>query len=110
MPTEVVSSRAVKPGPMPIEFTRSPRSLRILSPVADRFSDSLLVSNQGLCDLPGITELDGFPVARGRSAVSFGAAIVERGRAIALRARDLTSEDAEDLLDLTIGRLEGRHD
>jgi hypothetical protein len=104
-------SRAVKAGPMPIELTRSPRSLRFLSPIADRFSDSLLVSNHGLYDLPGIAELDVFPVARGRSAVSFGAATVEGGvSTIALRARDLTREDAEDLLDLTIRRLEGRHD
>lgn len=104
-------SRAVKTGPTPIEFTRSPRSLRLLAPVADRFSDSLLVSNHGLCDLPGIAELDVFPVARGRSAVSFGAAMVVGGRtAITLRARDLTQEDAEELLDRTIARLEGGRD
>jgi hypothetical protein len=60
-------------------------------------------------DLPGITELDDLPVARGRSTVSFGAAIVKSGRATttALRARDLTREDAEDLLDLTIGATGG---
>lgn len=104
-------ARAVKVGPVPSEFTHSPRSLRLLSPIADRFSDSLLVSNHGMYDLPGISELEVFPVARGRSAVSFGAATVEGGAStIALRARDLTRDDTEDLLNLTMRRLEGRHD
>lgn len=104
-------ARAVKVGPVPGEFTRAPRSLRLLSPIADRFSDSLLVSNHGIYDLPGIAELQVFPVARGRSAVSFGAATVKGGAStIALRARDLTRDDTEALLDLTMRRLEGRND
>jgi hypothetical protein len=100
---------AIKAGPMPTEFRRAPRALRLLSPISDRFSDSVLISNHGRYHVPGISQLDIFPVARGRSAVVFGAARVEGGAStLALRARDLTQQDAEELLDRTIERLEGR--
>ena len=103
--------RAIKAGPMPSEFSRSPRSLRFLSPIADRFSDSLLVANHGRYELPGIHELDVFPVARGRSAVAIGAAAIAGGEStIALRARDLSKEDTEQLLEQMIRRLEMRRD
>lgn len=100
---------AIKAGPMPTEFTRAPRALKLLSPIANRFSDSVLISNHGQYRVPGISQLDIFPVARGRSAVVFGAARVEDGAStLSLRARDLTQQDAEELLDRTVERLEGR--
>jgi hypothetical protein len=102
-------STAIKAGPLPRELERAPRSLRLLSPISDRLSDSLLVANHGTYELPGISRLAVFPVARGRSAVVFGSAGVESGDlTLSLRARDLSPEDAEDLLDRTIERMEAR--
>jgi hypothetical protein len=102
-------SNAIKAGPLPRELERAPRSLRLLSPISDRLSDSLLVANHGTYELPGISQLAVFPVARGRSAVVFGSAGVESGDlTLSLRARDLAPEDAVDLLDRTIKRMEAR--
>lgn len=94
-----LATRAVPP-----EQRSAPRALRALAPLSERFSDSLLVSNLGRSELPGVRRLVLFPVARGRSAVAFGASSVARGRAtISLRARDLDQRDAERLLD-DVGR------
>jgi hypothetical protein len=102
-------STAIKAGPLPRELERAPRSLRLLSPISDRLSDSLLVANHGTYELPGISQLAVFPVARGRSAVVFGSAGVKSGElTLSLRARDLMPEDAQDLLDRTIERMEAR--
>ncbi len=102
-------SEAIKSGPMPAELTRAPRLLKLLAPVADRFADSVLISNHGAYELPGVSQLAVFPVARGRSAVVFGAARVLGGEStVTLRARDLTQADAEELLDQTVRRMEGR--
>jgi hypothetical protein len=107
--TRVAINEAIKGGPMPREFARAPRSLRLLSPISDRFSDSLLVANHGTYDLPGLSQLAVFPVARGRSAVVFGSAAVAGGElTLSLRARDLTQPDAEELLDRTIERMEAK--
>jgi hypothetical protein len=58
-----------------------------------------LVSNVGFHDLQGVTRLEFFPVARGRSAVAVGAAGVKSGRAVVtVRARWLSQIDAEGLL------------
>ena len=85
----------------------SPRLARFLEPLAGRFSDSLLVSNLGRLQVPGATRLDFFPVARGRSAVAVGAAGLAGGSStVSLRARDLSSEDAEALLADLVARLE----
>jgi hypothetical protein len=78
----------------------------LLAPVASRFSDSVLVSNVGRHDLPGAARLDFLPVARGRSAVAFGAAGLTGGTAtVTVRARDLGQADAEALLDDVVARL-----
>jgi hypothetical protein len=91
----------------PLDQVWSPRSGRLLGPVAGRFSDSLLVSNLGRRELPGATRLDFFPVARGRSAVAVGAVGLAGGSStVSLRARDLSSEDAEALLADLVARLE----
>jgi hypothetical protein len=91
----------------PLDQVWSPRFGRLLlGPVAGRFSDSLLVSNLGRREVPGATRLDFFPVARGRSAVAVGAAGLPGGPStVSLRARDLSSEDAEALLDDLVARL-----
>lgn len=102
-------NRAIKSGPLPRELVRAPRTPRLLSPISDRLSDSLLVANHGTYKLPGISQLAVFPVARGRSAVALGSAAVESGDlTLSLRARDLSPSDAEDLLERTIERLEAR--
>jgi hypothetical protein len=90
----------------PLDQVWSPRFGWLLGPVAGRFSDSLLVSNLGRREVPGATRLDFFPVARGRSAVAVGAAGLAGGPStVSLRARDLSSEDAEALLDDLVARL-----
>jgi hypothetical protein len=107
--TRQAINRAIKSGPLPGELVRAPRTLRLLAPISDRLSDSLLVANHGTYELPGVSRLAVFPVARGRSAVVFGSAAVESGDlTLSVRARDLSPGDAEDLLDRTIERLEGR--
>jgi hypothetical protein len=91
----------------PLDQVWSPRFGWLLEPVAGRFSDSLLVSNLGRREVPGATRLDFFPVARGRSAVAVGAAGLPGGPStVSLRARDLSSEDAEALLADLVARLE----
>jgi hypothetical protein len=90
----------------PLDQVWSPRWGRLLGPVVGRFSDSLLVSNLGRREVPGATRLDFFPVARGRSAVAVGAAGLPGGPStVSLRARDLSSEDAEALLADLVARL-----
>jgi len=85
-----------------------PRATRLLAPVADRFADSLLVSNVGRHDLPGVTRLDFLPVARGRSAVAVGAAGLPGGPStVSVRARDLSPGDAAALLDGIVAHLGG---
>lgn len=91
----------------PVDQVWSPRLGALLGPVARRCSDSLLVSNVGRRAVPGATRLDFFPVARGRSAVAVGAAGLPGGPStVSLRARDLSTEDAEALLADIVARLE----
>jgi hypothetical protein len=83
----------------PLDQVWSPRWGWVLEPVVGRYSDSLLVSNLGRREVPGVTRLEFFPVARGRSAVAVGAVGLAGGPAtVSVRARDLSSEDAEVLL------------
>jgi hypothetical protein len=82
----------------PPELVR-PRPMRLLAPVQRRLSDSLLVSNVGRHAVPDARLLAFFPVARGRSAVAFGAAGLQDGPiTVTLRSRDLARVDAEVLL------------
>jgi hypothetical protein len=91
----------------PLDQVWSPRVGWLLRPVVGRFSDSLLVSNLGRLEVPGVARLDFFPVARGRSAVAVGAVGVAGGPStVSVRARDLSSEDAEGLLADLVARLE----
>jgi hypothetical protein len=90
----------------PLDQVWSPRFGWLLEPVVGRFSDSLLVSNLGRREVPGVTRLDFFPVARGRSAVAVGAVGLAGGAAtVSVRARDLSAEDAEALLADLVARL-----
>jgi hypothetical protein len=98
---------ALAAGGEPPELVNLPRFTRpLLSPVVERLSDSLLVSNLGRIDVPGTVGIEFYPVARGRSAVAVGAA----GRAgqpavVTLRARDLGWVEANKLLDEVMLRL-----
>lgn len=97
---------ALRRGGEPSELVRPGRWLRLLAPVASRLSDSLLVSNLGRLDLPGVRAVEFYPVARGRSAVAFGAAAVGDGPAVVtIRARDLDADDAGSMLDDTVAAL-----
>ena len=100
-------ARVLDSGPVPPEHTSAPRALRLLAPVADRFSDSLLVSNHTRYDIPELAQIEVYAVARGRSAIAFGTAGIAGGAStLALRARDLDQRDTETLLDATVARLE----
>ncbi|MBV9194497.1 MAG: hypothetical protein JO168_10170 [Solirubrobacterales bacterium] len=95
----VAVQEALRADDVPPETAYASRSLRLLSPIVERFSDSLLISNLGRAALPGLERLTLFPVPRGRSAVAIGAAAVPAGRStVSLRARDLDQADAEALL------------
>ncbi len=90
----------------PLDQVWSPRFGWVLEPVVGRCSDSLLVSNLGRREVPGATRLEFFPVARGRSAVAVGAVGLAGGPVtVSVRARDLSSEDAEALLADLVARL-----
>jgi hypothetical protein len=96
------------PGPYsatPIEQRFPTVALRLLSPVVDRLSDTLLVSNLGRLDLAGVDRLAFHPVARGRSAVAVGCATVGGPTVVTLRARDLGPGPAAALLDDLVERL-----
>jgi hypothetical protein len=83
----------------PTEQTRAGLALALTRPVVNRFSDSLLISNLGRQSLPDVAQLEFFPVARGRSAIAFGAiGLAAMPSTLSLRARDLSVADAERLL------------
>jgi hypothetical protein len=105
-PVGPVLAAALASSREPLDQVWSPRWGWLLEPVAGRFSDSLLVSNLGRREVPGATRLEFFPVARGRSALAVGAVGLSGGPStVSVRARDLTSEDAEALLDDLVARL-----
>ena len=84
----------------PGEQVSAPKALmKLLEPVVERFSDTILLSNLGRHRVPGVERLDFFPVARGRSAVCFASAAIEGGETtLTLRARDLSPADGRRLL------------
>lgn len=91
---------------VPGELVHIPAWAALLRPVLPRLSDTFLVSNLGRCDVPGVSLLEFFPVARGRSAVAFGAAgLAGRGSTLTVRARDLDRRDAGLLLDRVVDEL-----
>jgi hypothetical protein len=90
----------------PRELLSAPRRIRLIAPAISRLSDSLLVSNLGCISAPGAERVEFFPVARGRSAVAFGAVGVRRGQCtVSINARHLSAEDAARLLDDVVTRL-----
>jgi hypothetical protein len=107
-PVGPVLAAALASSREPPDQVWSPRLGWLSEPVVGRFSDSLLVSNLGRCVVPEATRLEFFPVARGRSAVAVGAAGLAGGPStVSVRARDLSSEDAEALLEDLVARLTG---
>jgi hypothetical protein len=92
----------------PVELAFAPRAIGLLEPIAHRFSDSFLISNVGRHKIAGVSSLAFFPVARGRSAVAFGAAGVAGGSStLSIRAPHLSLGDCEALLDAAVTRLAG---
>ena len=94
----------------PGEQVSAPKALMaVLAPLVERFSDTILVSNLGRHDVAGVTRLDFFPVARGRSAVCFAAASITGGQTtLTVRARDLSPGATRRLLADTASRLTAR--
>lgn len=84
----------------PNEQVRTPRLLmKALAPVIQRFSDTVLVSNIGRHTVPGVDRIEIFPVARGRSAVVFGAtSVAGADTTLVIRARHLSPGDARTIL------------
>lgn len=84
----------------PGEQVSAPRLvMRALEPVVERFSDTILLSNLGRHDVAGISRLDFFPVARGRSALCVASAAIAGGEtSLTVRARDLSPGDGRRLL------------
>jgi hypothetical protein len=102
-PVADIAAAALAEAVEPTEQVRSPRAMRLLAPVVERFSDTVLVSNLGRHELPEASRIDFLPVARGRSAVAFGAAgLTTGGSTLSVRARDLTPSDAARLLHLAV--------
>ena len=67
----------------------------LLRPIVSWCSDSILFSNLGRLSISGLENLEFYPVARGRSAVAFGAAGTPGGAAtLTVRTRDLVDSDA----------------
>ena len=99
-PVEPAITAALLSAGEPTEQTRAGLALALARPVVHRFSDSFLISNLGRQSLPNAERLDFFPVARGRSAVAFGAVGLEGATStLSLRARDLAHTDALRLLE-----------
>lgn len=91
----------------PAEQVNASRLLRLLTPVTNRFSDSILFSNLGRHQVEGVERIDFFPVARGRSAVAFAASTVAGGTStLTIRARQLNTAAARALLDDAASRFE----
>jgi len=91
---------------VPRDAVSVPRAARLLAPVLGRLSDTILVSNLGRLDLVGVHRVDFFPVARGRSAVAFGAASARGGEStLSIRARRLDRHDARSLLERAIAEM-----
>jgi hypothetical protein len=83
----------------PWEILHAPRALKLLAPLAGRLSDTLLLSNFGRIQLSGVRSLEIYPVARGRSAVAFGAVrVVAAESTLTIRARHLSPSDAASVL------------
>jgi hypothetical protein len=108
---ESVESRvetALREPAVPRELVHVPRWAGLARPVLPRLSDTCLVSNLGRCEVPGASRLEFYPVARGRSAVAFGAAGLQgRPATLTVRARNLDQHDAAILLDRVVDKLHG---
>ncbi len=93
-------TRALADPVVPPDINGLPPGAFLLRPLLSRFSDTVLVSNLGRLDLPSVTSVEFYPVARGRSAVSVGAAgLAGRPTTLTLRARDLDPREAASLLE-----------
>jgi hypothetical protein len=91
---------------VPPEISGLPPAAFLLRPLMGRFSDTLLISNLGRLDLPGVRSVEFYPVARGRSAVAVGAAgLAGQTTTLTLRARDLDQHDAVTFLERIAHRL-----
>jgi hypothetical protein len=95
--------RAMAQEAVPTELGGLPPGAHLLWPILNRLSDTILVSNLGRLNLPSVRKLEFYPVARGRSAVAFGAAgLPGRPTTVTLRARDLALPDTAAMLEHTV--------
>jgi len=93
----------------PWEIRHPTRLIRILAPLLPRLSDTILFTDVGRLVMPGLRRVEGYPVARGRSAVAFCALRMAGGEStLTLRCRYLDRADAEALIDEAISCLDAR--
>ena len=84
---------------VPTEIKGLPPGAFLIRPFLNRFSDTLLVSNLGKLDLDPVSKIEFYPVARGRSGLSIGAAgVAGQSGSLTLRATNLNNGDASSLL------------
>jgi hypothetical protein len=108
-PVAAAVKKALATPEEPWEILHAPRALRLLSPVASRLSDTILLSNFGRLDLAGVESFEVYPVARGRSAVAFGAVRVAGGSStLTLRAKHLSPSDADRILQGALDHLDSQ--
>jgi hypothetical protein len=92
---------------VPAELKGLPPGAFLLQPLLQRFSDTMLVSNLGRQDLPGVRRLEVYPVARGRSALAFGVAgLVGGPTTLTVRSGTLSQPDTESLLSQIVAALQ----
>ncbi len=95
--------RALSTPAEPWEIRHTSRYLKFLGVLAERASDTVLLTNLGRQVMPGVTRMEGYPVARGRSGVSFAAVRLAGGDStLTLRTRDINMSDANWIIDRTI--------
>ncbi len=99
--------RALREKSDPWEVARPSKLISYLGPVVDRLSDTVLVTNMGRYLMPPVVgAVEGYPVARGRSAVSVGVVRLSGASStISMRCRDINKPDAKSILSAIVGRL-----
>jgi hypothetical protein len=107
---ELAVQRALTSHTEPREFDWFPRgATTILRPFVNRLSDTFLISNLGRHQSQEIEALAFYPVARGKSAISFGLVAAPDGSAyLTARARRLEREELHKILEAISMELSSR--
>lgn len=92
----------------PWQIRHPTRLLRLATPLVGRLSDTIVFTHVGRLSMPGVRLLEGYPVARGRSAVAFCALrVAGAGSTLTMRARDINRADANRIIEDALAALAG---